>query len=503
MTDTHGIDETGPVPRVAPLSSGDLVQLPDVDGRAPRVALLVYRDADTDSRVLKTAATLRDAGAEVLIVGSARDRSGFPAGHATSPDGLPIYRAPDLDLVRSFSRAARVWRRFRGRDPETGAVRTPEDGTGSTATPPAVAQPARTQPTAEDQLAPRHTTDVAQASPLARAKALAADAYMRTYQVGRLSYYWLGAVRETRGFAPDAVHANDGNTLAPAMLLKVLDGARIVYDSHELWLRRNVRQDRWLAPAVEALTERLGVAMSDGIITVSPSIVRWLQDTYRLRVAPSLVRNIPLREGAPPDPTEGRLRELTGLTSDDRIVSYVGGITTGRGLEETVEALTLLPGNVHLVLLGFGSPEYVDGLVSLAATRGVGHRMHLAGQVPGPDVPRTLADADVAVVFVRPIVLSYLYSLPNKLFESIHAGLPIVAADLPDTAAVVREHGVGEVFDARTPAELAAAISDVLADPAAFRAASRRAADRLDWRFEAHELTDLYARVLRGVRRGR
>jgi glycosyltransferase involved in cell wall biosynthesis len=336
-----------------------------------------------------------------------------------------------------------------------------------------------------------------------RAKALAADAYMRTYQVGRLSYYWLGAVRETRRFAPDAVHANDGNTLAPAMLLKLLDGTRIVYDSHELWLRRNVRQDRWLAPAVEALTERVGVAMSDGIITVSPSIVRWLQDTYRLRVAPTLVRNIPLREGPAPDPADGRLRELTGLGPNDRIVSYVGGITNGRGLEETVEALTLLPDNVHLVLLGFGSPEYVDGLVALAAERGVGDRMHLAGQVPGPQVPQTLADADVAVVFVRPIVLSYLYSLPNKLFESIHAGLPIVAADLPDTAAVVREHGVGEVFDARTPAELASAISDVLADPAAFRAASRRAAQRLDWRFEAHELTDLYARVLRGARRGR
>lgn len=501
MTDSHAIDKTGPVPRVAPLPPGDLVRLPEVDGRAPRVALLVYRDADTDSRVLKTAATLRDAGADVLIVGSARDRSGFPAGHATSPDGLPIYRAPDLDLARTFSRAARVWRRFRGRDPET--VLTPGNGPGSTATPPAVARPGRTQPTAEDRVAPRHTTDGVPASPLARAKALAADAYMRTYQVGRLSYYWLGAVRETRGFAPDAVHANDGNTLAPAMLLKVLDGARIVYDSHELWLRRNVRQDRWLAPAVEALTERLGVAMSDGIITVSPSIVRWLQDTYRLRVAPSLVRNIPLREGDPPDPADGRLRELTGLGPEDRIVSYVGGITTGRGLEETVEALTLLPENVHLVLLGFGSPEYVDGLVARAAERGVGHRVHLAGQVPGPQVPQTLADADVAVVFVRPIVLSYLYSLPNKLFESIHAGLPIVAADLPDTAAVVREHGVGEVFDARTPAELAAAIGDVLADPGAFRTASRRAADRLDWRFEAHELTDLYARVLRGARRGR
>lgn len=472
--------------------------LPSVHGRAPRVALLVYRDADTDSRVLKTAASLRDAGAQVQIVGSARELSGFPAGFAVTPDGLDLYRAPDLDLVRSFGPLARTWRRLRGRDPVSGQ-RPPADPRPTpeaTDAPPAVVEPVA-DPAADPAAAP------ASGSVAAKVKAFGADAYMRTYQVCRLGYYWSGAVRQARSFGPDVVHANDGNTLLPALLLKALGGTRIVYDSHELWTRRNVRQDRWVAPAVDALIERVGVRLSDGVVTVSPSIVRWLQDTYRLAEPPTLVRNIPVWSGEVPDPAHGRLRALAGLDHDAKVVAYCGGITNGRGLEETVEALTLLPDDVHLVLLGFGSPDYVAGLVELAAEHGVGHRMHLVGSVPGPQVPAALADADVAVVFVRPIVLSYLYSLPNKLFESIHAGLPIVAADLPDTAAVVRESGVGEVFDARTPAELAAAISDVIADPTQFREAARRAAPGLDWRIEADRLTALYARILEKVARAR
>src|SRR5699024_183986 len=62
------------------------------DGRAPRVANLVYRDAHSDSRVLKTAASLQEAGAEVVVYGSARDRAGFPAGLTRTDDGIAIYR---------------------------------------------------------------------------------------------------------------------------------------------------------------------------------------------------------------------------------------------------------------------------------------------------------------------------------------------------------------------------------------------------------------------------
>lgn len=467
--------------------------LPRRHGRRPRVALLVYNDAHADSRVLKTTATLREAGAEVRIFASARELAGYPAGDDLV-DGLPVHRAPDLELVKLLPGPARLWRRLRGRDPDTGAA-LPQQLTGARTG--AGAEAAAEFSPASDRPPAGSPARAAPPGLSSRARAVAADAWMRLYQSGRLTWFWAGTVAEARRWRPDVVHANDANTLVPAMVLERVVGSATVYDSHELWLRRNIRQDRWLAPLVEAVTEHLGIQRAGGVITVSPSIATWLRRRYQLAEEPVLVRNIPRYDGRTPPREGGRLRELAGLGAQDKVVAYTGGITTGRGLEETLEALTLLPADVHLVLLGYGDPAYIARFEARAAELGLAQRVHLVGKVPSAQVPATLADADAAVVFVRPVCLSYRYSLPNKLFESIHAGLPVVAADLPDTAAVVREHGVGEVFDASTPAELAEAIADVLARPEAFRAAAREAAARLTWQDEARRLVSLYDRVLR------
>lgn len=460
------------------------VRLAHADGRAPRIALLVFRDADTDSRVLRSAATLQEAGAQVLVIGLAPTRYGLEPGPAVV-GGVPLHRTTDLDLVRTFATAARVWRRLRGRDPLTGAARpaNPSALQSSTPPPPPGQRQTRTR-------WPRSWREV----------------YQRGFRTARLVRYWAGAVVTARRFGADVVHANDGNTLAPALILRALHGTRIVYDSHELWLRRNVRP-RLVAPAVEAVLERAGVRRADAVLTVSPSIARWLQERYRLAESPLLVRNIPVWPGALPDPSRGRLRELAGLSHDDKVVSYCGGVTTGRGLEETVDALALLPEDVHLVMLGFGSRDYVQGLLARAAAAGLADRVHLVGPVPSAEVPQALADADLAVVYVRPIVLSYTYSLPNKLFESIHAGLPIVAADLPDVAALVEEHGVGTVFAVPEDQEivdeaarLAQALAQVLADPEPFRRHTRALAPLLDWRHEAERLIEGHARAVAGCR---
>lgn len=454
-------------------------RLPRVFGRAPRVALLVYNQVTTDNRVLKTAATLRDAGADVLIVGSARP--GYAAGEDVVGDGLPIHRAPDLDLVRLLPWLARAVRRVRA-----GAVRR-SGGTPAAETPVAAAPSSGPDTGPAPAPAARATVGV---------RGVVADLWMRLYQVARLTWFWAGALRRLRDWRPDVVHANDGNTLAPALVVRAAAGSQIVYDAHELWTRRNVRSDRLLAPLVEWLTEWLGVRRSAGVITVSPSIVAWMQQHFRLATTPTLVRNIPHRVGPVPEPATGRLRELAGLPADARVVGYCGGVTTGRGLEETLRALTRLEDDTHLVMLGYGDPRYVSSLMGLAGDLDVADRVHLVGPVPGPEVPAALADADVSVVYVRPICLSYRFSLPNKLFESIHAGLPVVAADLPDTAAIVRRYGVGDVFAADRPDELAEAIRRVAADADRYRAASRAAAQELDWSREAAELVALYARVL-------
>lgn len=452
-----------------------------VQGRPPRVALLVYNDAHADSRVIKTAESLRVAGAVVRIFAVARARAGYPEGPDTVGEGVPVWRAPEFELRRYAPWLLELGRRV-----------VPRRSKEPSAVAPGVARPS-------DLTAARLP-----AAPVRRGRATTivlvtgTDLWLRTYRVVSLGLYWVLGARAVVAWRPDVVHANDGNTLAPAWWISRRTGARIVYDAHELWRHRNVRADRPVAPVVEALIESLVIRRAEGVITVSPSIAAWLQDAYALRARPSLVRNIPRGQIEALNPAVGRLRKLASLGPDTQVIAYGGRLTTSRGIEETLEALALLPDRVHFVLLGYGEPGYLALLHARIGRLGVADRVHLVGKVAPDLVSTALADADLSVVYVRPICLSYRFSLPNKLFESIHAGLPVAAADLPDTAAIVRERGVGEIFDVDSPVDMAAIIARLLADPQRYRDAAAAAARELTWQHEERELIGLYTRVLQG-----
>lgn len=473
--------------------------LPQVSGHPPRVALLVYNDAHADARVIKTASSLRSAGAEVRIFAVARARAGYAEGPDTVGEGIEVQRAPEFELIRYAPWAVDLARKVLGR--QTPVPSTPGADTGGTST---VDQ---TSPGSTDQAPtgaePAVDIPTLPGRPTAKDRLLVAanDVWLRTFRTANLGLYWLEAAREAVAWRPDAVHANDGNTLAPAWWISARTGAKVVYDAHELWRHRNVRQDRPVAPLVETAIESAVIRRAAGVITVSPSIVDWYRAAYQLSEAPTLVRNIPSGAGGPVDPARGRLRQLAGLGPDSHVVAYGGRITTSRGIEETLEALALLPERAHFVLLGYGEPDYLAVLHEQIERLGLGARVHFVGKVAPSEVATALADADLSVVYVRPVCLSYEFSLPNKLFESIHGGLPIAAADLPDTAAIVREHGVGEIFDAQSPADMAATMSTILADPERYRAAARHAATELTWEHEEAELLALYGRVLAGAGR--
>lgn len=476
--------------------------LPQPGGRAPRVALLVYNDAHADARVIKTATSLREAGARVRIFAVARARSGHPEGPGAVGDGIPVQRAPEFELVRYAPWAVDLARRALGRP---APLRTGHAERGASGAEPAgnAASDGGGDASGREKVAGGGTGGHRAEEPSLRfvalqerCLALANDAWLRGFRTASLVLYWLEATRAAVAWHPDVVHANDGNTLVPAWWISRRTGARVVYDAHELWRHRNVRQDRPVAPLVEAVIEALLIRRAAGVITVSGSIADWLHTAYDLPTRPTLVRNIPCRALAPADPSRGRLRGLAGLGDDAQVIAYGGRITTSRGIEETLEALAMLPARVHFVLLGYGEPDYLATLHTRTAALGLVERVHFVGKVPPAEVSTALADADLSVVYVRPVCLSYLYSLPNKLFESIHGGLPIAAADLPDTAAIVREHGVGEIFDADSPTDMARTIAAVLADPRRYRDASRAAAERLTWQQEEGELIGLYTRVL-------
>lgn len=472
----------------------------------PRVAMLVYNDAANDSRVRKTAASLRRAGCEVRIIAVAQEQAGHGPGSQRLPEGSELVRVEEFDLAHTMPWIARTYRRMMARVRRTAAPALyPHPGSAVAPEP----QHRPGQEPSEDHggqrhpdQQPLHLEKPGQApkrpAPTARAGSSLLRTWLGLYRSVRLGAYWMRAAADGIAWAPDVVHANDGNTLYPAMRIAHHTGARIIYDAHELWRHRNA-PGRTIAPLVEGVIERQAIRRAAGVITVSPNIAAWLQRTYRLPQRPTLVRNIPAA-GPVPDPANGQLRRRAGLPTHARVIAYGGRLTTDRGIEETIDALAHLPAEVHLVLLGYGDEDYVQQVRRRAEHAGLAERVHLVGAVPSREVATALADADLAVVYVRPTCLSYTYSLPNKLFEAIHAGLPIAAASLPDTRAVISRYGVGEVFaPTATPRRMGAAITDVLDRREEYRHHSRQAAAELTWEHEEAELIGLYRRVLEGT----
>lgn len=279
--------------------------------------------------------------------------------------------------------------------------------------------------------------------------------------------YWAGTAKHLPGWMPrcDVVHAHDLGTLrAAALLARHWQRAApsqprpaVVYDSHELYVDQ-LTSWRPRERALWRLHEQRWIRRADLVITVSEGIADTLQRRYRLERRPLVVYNSP---DAPPLPErDNRLREDLRLRPDDRIVVYAGAVKAGRGVDAVVRALR--HGDWHLALVGANPSSYLDELVAAARTWGVDKRLHILPAVPPVTLPAYLSGADIAVHPLEPSCLNHDLAMPNKLFDYVFAGLPVVVSDLREMGTFVRRHQVGVVLRSRQSFDIAACISTAL-----------------------------------------
>ena len=303
--------------------------------------------------------------------------------------------------------------------------------------------------------------------------------------------------RRLRALRPTVLHAHDSNALVPVAIAARRLRVPFVYDAHDLWLGRPRRERSRFYFALSQLyygvVERLLVPRAAATITVSPPIVAHLRKRYRLREV-FLVPNYP---DIAADLRRRELRDLPGGDANDPaapVVLYLGGLMAGRGLEQLVDAIGMLP-SVQLVLLGSGVLE--ASLLSRAAERGA--RVHLLAPVPPAEVESYAASADLGVNAIVGSSLNDSYALPNKLFHYMGAGIPVVASDFPHVREIVEGARCGVLADTRRPGAIADAIRSILADPeeAAAMGARGRAAvlDRYSWSASASVLREVYDAV--------
>ena len=403
---------------------------------AKRTALVLVSNTVTDdSRVFREAVTLRDLGFDVLIAGvvSAREQE-----TELDLNGFRVIRLTPVEPLRRLLRRRRESRAQGDR----GALASVDPATSG---------------------------DGRRFGALRRLVIAWA--------------YYLQGVALVRRMSPALVHANDYNTMWIGIAAKLLRDSRLVYDAHELWPDRYQRPEwrPWLL-----MSEWLFVRLADANVTVSPGCAELIGRRYRV-APPVVVRNIPERFVKSSVPPEG-LR-----AGNAPLAVYIGLVVTGRGIEQTIEALAAAPG-LQLRLIGRGSDEYRAELERLAAEIGVGDRVHYTPPVEPTEVVRAIAGADIGLALIQPICLSNVLSLPNKLFEYTAAGLPVIASDLPVLGALVRDEQIGEVVPPTDVEAIARAMRN-LAEPkrnAETREHVHTFAERVTWERERQVLESVY-----------
>jgi glycosyltransferase involved in cell wall biosynthesis len=307
---------------------------------------------------------------------------------------------------------------------------------------------------------------------------------------------WSNALLEVAEPA-DIWHGMWAGSLPALAALRRRHGGHTIYDSRDVYMEsRNLATAPRLLRLILARFERRWARMADRVITVNASYAKLLSARFGIP-EPPVIMNCP-EAWEPPNPRPDLIRAALDLPAQTRVVLYQGQLISDRGIEQAMDAILEVPDAV-LVLLGYGGWEdRYRAAIELAPYAG---RVHWLRAVHPSELVAWTASADVMVMPIQPTSLNHRFTTPQKLFESIAAGVPVVASDLPGMAEVVREIGAGALCDPLSPASIAAGIRGILDMPDAERADMQSrilaaAHDRFNWAVQADRLLALYRDLL-------
>ena len=287
----------------------------------------------------------------------------------------------------------------------------------------------------------------------------------------------------------DILHANDLDTLLANYLIARLRHKQLVYDSHEYFTEVPELINRPFTQRIWKFLEGWILPKLQHVFTVNQSIADLYTQRYRIPV--EVVRNLPMNH------LSGVRKNHKVKPPGTRILLYQGALNVGRGIELMIEAMNYLPG-FTLWVVGKGDIE--PQLKRLAGQQSHTERIVFKGFVPFQKLPALTQQATLGFSLEEDLGVNYRYASPNKIYDYIQAGVPVLVSDLPEMKRLVQHYKVGEILKTvrRTPRGLATQVLGMVEEAGIYQgycAACQRAAAVLTWEHEQVALKQIYEKI--------
>lgn len=296
---------------------------------------------------------------------------------------------------------------------------------------------------------------------------------LKTYQ--KTYYFYKLGLKHLDWICPKVIICSDIYSLPLGVKFRKRYKAKLIYDSREIYSSLASLSSKPLKQSLLYLFEKNFVRKVDTIVVTGDLDKDYLSGMFSNKEF-FVVYNYPkkVEELLAVD-----LRMLLGLPPQTILSIYQGALLAGRGIEIAIQSL-LFNNNLHLVIAGEGPLELK--LKNLANSLNVVNQVHFLGAIPYNELLRFTKSCDIGLCLIQPVSFSYQLALPNKLFEYIQSGIPVLATNLPAIQKVFSDYTIGELVSSETtPEELAKKILFIANNKDKYKHALKIASETFVW----------------------
>jgi glycosyltransferase involved in cell wall biosynthesis len=252
----------------------------------------------------------------------------------------------------------------------------------------------------------------------------------------------------------DAITSNDLDTLPACRLVSLIRRKPIVYDSHEYYTQVPELVNRPSVRHFWEVVEKYCFKGLKNVSTVCLSIANVYQRQYGVKV--HVVRNVPMRMQQVED-SQVNIQ----VKPDEKVIIYQGALNLGRGIENIIDAMQYID-NVKFIIAGGGDIE--NDLRERVQQKNLTDKILFTGRLPFLQLRNYTLKADLGVSLEENLGLNYYFSLPNKLFDYIQCGVPVLCSAFPETSRIIEGYKIGRTTQERDPLTLSVLIKEMLFD---------------------------------------